>query len=201
MHKYLNYWQKHQNVAHFLSILLLCGMICGILLSQWIDASIVSSLSNTAFSTILSDIDRTQFFISQFTTNITLALVVLFFGFSILGMPFIAFVIFTKGVQIGFSCAMYLITYHLKGMLGILFTLIPQVLFDAIAIFIISMLSFELSFELFKRCFINTKAIEWKKVFEEKINGILFSFALILLSSLLKATVVVFLMKIFTLIQ
>lgn len=201
MQKYLNYWQKHQNSSHFLSILLLCGIICGILLSQWIDSSIISSLSSTAFSTILTEIDRMQFFISQFTTNIALALLILFFGFSVIGMPFISFVIFTKGVQLGFSCAMYLITYHLKGMLGIVLTLIPQVLFDALAVFIISILSFELSFELFKRCFLNTKAIQWKQIYDEKSNGILLSLALILLSSLLKATVVVFLMKIFTLIQ
>lgn len=201
MLKYRNQWKKHQNSSHFLSILLLCGIICGILLSQWIDASVITSLSKMTFSTILSDIDRMQFFISQFTTNVLLAIIILFFGFSVIGMPFISFVIFTKGVQIGFSCAMYLITYHLKGMLGIIFTLIPQVLFDAIAIFIISIHSFELSFELFKRCFINTKAIQWKQVFEEKINGVIISLALILLSSLLKATVVIFLMKVFTLIQ
>lgn len=201
MQRMINQYNKHQNVIHFLSILILSGMICGILLSQWIDQGVISSLSSGAFSTILTDINRVDFFITQFTTNIFLALVILFFGFSVIGMPFISFVIFSKGVQIGFSCAMYLITYHLKGMLGIILTLIPQVTFDAIAIFIISIVSFELSFELFKRCFINTKAIQWKQLFDEKLNGVIMSFILILFSSLIKATIVVFLMEVFALIK
>ena len=201
MHKLINQYNRHVNTIHFLTILILSGLICGILLSQWIKSDVISSLSTSMFSTILTDIDRADFFISQFTGNIILALIILFFGFSVIGMPFISFVIFTKGVQIGFSCAMSLITYQLKGMLGIILTLIPQVAFDAAAIFIISVISFELSFELFKRCFINTKAIQWKAVMDEKLNGVIISFILILFSSLIKSTLVFFLMEIFALIQ
>lgn len=192
---------RHSNVIHFLSILLLCGMICGVLLSQWMDENVIASLSSGTFSTVLSDVNRQEFFLTQFITNLMICLIILFLGFSVIGMPFIAFAIFTKGVQIGFSCAMYLITYQLKGMIGIVLTLIPQVTFDAIAVFVMSTVAFELSFQLFKRSFMNTRPILWKKLLNEKINGVLISLSLVLFSSIIKATLVLALMEIFALIQ
>lgn len=201
MKNYIAKLNRHQNVIHFLSILFLSGMICGVLLSQWMDQDVIASLSSGAFSTVLTAVDRKEFFITQFTTNIVLCLLILFLGFSVIGMPLIAFIIFTKGVQIGFSCAMYLITFHLKGMIGIILTLIPQVTFDAIAVFVVSTVSFELAFQLFKRCFMNTRMIAWKELLNEKFNGVLVGFALVLFSSLIKATVVLYLMELFALIQ
>lgn len=201
MKNYIQKLAKHQNVIHFLSIILISGMICGVLLSQWMDQEVISSLSSGAFSTVLTNVNRKEFFMTQFTTNIVLCLIILFLGFSIIGMPFISFIVFTKGVQIGFSCAMYLITYHLKGMIGIILTLIPQVSFDALAVFIISTMAFELSFQLFKRTFLQTRPLVFKELLNEKLNGVIASFALVLFSSLIKATVVLYLMELFALIQ
>lgn len=201
MKNYIQMLSKHQNVIHFLSILLISGMICGVMLSQWMDSEVIASLSSGAFSTILTVVDRKEFFITQFMTNIIICLLVLFLGFSVIGMPFVAFIIFTKGVQIGFSCAMYLITYHLKGMIGIILTLIPQVTFDALAVFVISTMAFELSFQLFKRSFLQTRPILWRQLLNEKLNGVLISFTLVLFSSLIKATLVLYLMELFALIQ
>ncbi len=201
MKNYIEKLSPHQNVIHFLSILFLSGMICGVLLSQWMNPEVIASLSSGAFSTVLTAVDKQDFFLTQFTTNLLLCLLVLFFGFSVIGMPMIAFVIFTKGVQIGFSCAMYLITYQLKGMIGIILTLIPQVSFDAIAIFVISTVAFELSFQLFKRSFMNTRVIQWKTLLNEKLNGVLLSLALILFSSIIKATLVLSLMDLFAMLQ
>ncbi len=191
------YWTKvvpYENVMRFLFIFIVSGFLCGILISQWLDSSILDSLSTMTFSTVLSDVDKVDFFITQFTTNVFICLLILFFGFSIIGMPFIAFVIFTKGVQIGFSCSIYIITYQLRGMLGILLTLIPQVFFDALAAFILGVVAFKMSHKLVKRCFFNQKAIDWKNDINENLNAVIISFSILLFSSIIKSTLVLYMM-------
>ncbi len=199
MKKLIANLSKYNNIITFLLIILFCGFVCGIFLVQWLDESIISMLSKSAFSSVIYDIDRVDFFTTQFVTNILICTTVLFFGFSIVGIPFIGFVIFTKGVQIGFSCCMYLITFELKGMLGILCTLIPQVIFDSLACFIICVISLELSFKLFKRVFFSAKVINFKEILEENLNGVIISFSLILFSSIIKSTIVLYLMDWFKL--
>ncbi len=202
MKNYIQSLINRSNVIRYLFLIIIGGMICGVLLSQWLDKEVLSSLSSNMYATIIStNVNQKDLFVSQFTTNIILCILVLFLGFSLLGIPFISFIVFTKGVQIGFSCAMYIITYQLKGMIGIILTLIPQVAIDAIAIFIMSTIAFELSFLLLKRSFILTPVIQWKELIDKKMNYVLISFSLVLLSSTLKATIILFLMELFALIQ
>ena len=59
--------------------------------------------------------DQYSFFINQFFLGIVLIVVVFLFGTSLAGIPIISFIVFTKGVQIGFSCALFLYTYQFKG--------------------------------------------------------------------------------------
>ncbi len=197
--KYIKLLFKHENIVQFLSIVFSGGIICGFLLSYWLDIDILSAISSSMFSTVLSEVDRSQFFLSQFTTNIVICAVILFLGFSIIGMPFIAFIIFTKGVQIGFSSVMYLFTYQLQGIIGIVLTLIPQIIFEAIAVFIIGIIAFHLSFNLFKRTFFNTKAIVWKEIVHDYLNTVLFGLALVLFSCILKSTLVLYLIEVLSL--
>lgn len=202
MFKTYLYQLKKSNIFHYLFILFFSGLLCGCFLSQWVDSSIINSLSEALISTFIHpDLDQKLFFIHQFITNLFLGFLLLFFGFSLFGMPIISFIIFTKGVQIGFSSALYLITYHLKGMLGILLTLLPQIIFDSIAMFILAFTSFKLALILFKRCFLNTKIIDWKSILNENLNYILVSLILILFSSLIKATIIISMMELFALIQ
>jgi len=193
---------KKSNIFHYLVILFIGGLLCGTILSQWIEPTVIDSLSETLVSTFIHpEINQTDFFVNQFVTNLSFGLLLLFFGFSLLGMPIISFIIFTKGVQIGFSSSLYLITYHLKGMLGIILTLLPQILFDSIAMFILGLTSFKVALIIFERCFFNTKNIDWKKLFNENLNYVLTSLILILFSSIIKATVVISMMELFALIQ
>ena len=64
-------------------------------------------------------------------------------GFSLIGIPFISFFIFTKGVQIGLSSSLLILTYEWKGILGIILTIIPQILFDLIAYYMIAIVAYD----------------------------------------------------------
>ena len=116
----------------------------GIILSNYIDVNDIQNLS-AYLTTIDSNVNKYDYFISQFFLGILFILFVFLLGTSIAGIPIISFVVFTKGLQIGFSCALFVATYQMKGIVGILLTLLPQVVFDLLATFLISASAIQLS--------------------------------------------------------
>ena len=129
---YHGFLKKYHNVYLFIAILVGCGILMGIIVSNYIDVSDIKSLSSY-LTTIDSGVDKYDYFVSQFFSGIVFILFVFLLGTSLIGIPIISFIAFTKGMQIGFSCALFVYTYHLKGIAGIIMTLLPQVAMDLIA--------------------------------------------------------------------
>lgn len=50
-------------------------------------------------------------------------------GFTIIGIPFIAFILFMRGFIIGFTAGFFISAYHLKGVLAVLAGVLPHNLF------------------------------------------------------------------------
>ena len=137
----------HKNAYLFFTILLIGGVITGMVL--------VEQFENTETTYFLSYLfepmnDKKEFFKIQFTTNILILICIFFLGFSVIGIPFISFFIFTKGVQIGLSSTLLILTYEWKGIFGIILTIIPQILFELVAYYIIAIVAFEVSYTLIK---------------------------------------------------
>ncbi|MFQ8582731.1 MAG: stage II sporulation protein M [Holdemania massiliensis] len=126
---------------------------------------------------------------------------VFFLGFSLAGIPLIGFVVFTKGVQIGFRVFVCL-TYQLKGVLGILLTLIPQILFDLIALFLVSVISTEISYALIQRCLGYSRSdFSLIHLINSRLNVLIVSLLLIFFSAWIKSTLVIRLMEIFAMME
>ena len=197
-----NFSDKHKNSINFLLILLIFGMITGVLLSRWISSADVERLSSYLLTTVITSVEPQSFFTSQFVTNILFMLAVFFLGFSLAGIPLIGFVVFTKGVQIGFSCVLYVLTYQLKGVLGILLTLIPQILFDLIALFLVSVISTEISYALIQRCLGYSRSdFSLIHLINSRLNVLIVSLLLIFFSAWIKSTLVIRLMEIFAMME
>lgn len=140
--------------------------------------------------------------VNQFVTNILFMLAIFFLGFSLAGIPLIGFIVFTKGVQIGFSCVLYVLTYQLKGVLGILLTLIPQILFDLIALFLVSVISTEISYALIQRCLGYSRSdFSLIQLINSRLNVLIVSLLLIFFSAWIKSTLVIRLMEIFAMME
>lgn len=170
----------------------------GVVVSNSIDVSDVKNLS-AYLTTIDSGIDKYDYFVSQFFTGIVFILFVFLLGTSIAGIPIISFIAFTKGLQIGFSCALFLCSYQLKGIVGILITLIPQVLFDLVAAFLISASAIQLSMYIIYSCN-NRERLDFRKLANSVLNDICICFLIILIGSYLKSTLVIECIKLFNLI-
>lgn len=187
-----------QNSLTFIYILILGGILCGIVLTQWMHLSEGSSL-DAMLLTVNQSVEQYTYFTNQFIIGIMFVVFIFFLGSSVLGIPAIAFFLFTRGVQIGFSCVLFVSTYQLKGIIGIVLTLLPQVIFDVIAIIIIAVFSIECSTSLLY-AFINGQKVNLKRTLNKGLNHLLIAFIFVLITAYLKATVILKLIQLFNLI-
>ncbi len=86
----------------------------------------------------------------------------------------------------------------MKGIVGILITLLPQVLMDLLATFLISACAIQLSMYLIYSCS-NRERLDFKRLINSVLNDIFISFVIVLIGSYLKATVVMELIRLFNL--
>ena len=170
----------------------------GIFLSQYIDHTDITSLSS--YLTTIHEVNDTYpAFVNQFFTGILFILLVFLLGTSIVGIPFIAFIIFTKGLQIGFSCALFVASYHLKGIVGIILTLAPQVILDVLATCLIAASAIQLSMYLIYSSS-NRERLNFKLLANSVLNDLCIGFVIVLIAAYVKSTLVVELIKLFQLI-
>ena len=196
-HHYHGFFKKYQNVYLYIAILVGCGLCMGIILSNYIDVNDIQNLS-AYLTTIDSNVNKYDYFISQFFLGILFILFVFLLGTSIAGIPIISFVVFTKGLQIGFSCALFVATYQMKGIVGILLTLLPQVVFDLLATFLISASAIQLSMYIVYSC-TNRERLAFRKLFNTVLNDIFICFLIMLVGAYLKSTIVIEFIKLFNL--
>lgn len=195
--KYHGFFHKYHNVYLYIAILVCAGMLVGILLSNYIDVSDIKHLSSY-LTTITSGVDKYDYFVSQFFIGIIFILFVFFLGTSFIGIPVISFVVFTKGLQIGFSCALFVYTYQLKGIVGILMTLVPQVIFDLTSTFLISASAIQFSMYIVYSC-TNRERLDFKKLANSILNDVFICFLIVLVGSYLKSTLGIECIKLFNL--
>lgn len=194
-HRYQGFFRKYRHVYLFIGILLACGFAAGLYFSKTININDMKNFS----SSISALSDSTTSFSSAFFVGILFIFFVFFLGTSIIGIPFISFIVFTKGIQIGFSCALFVYTYQLKGIAGIILTLLPQVLFDCLATFLISASAIQLSMFLIISCS-NHERLDFKKLFNSVLNDLIICFLIVVAEAFVKSTLIIQLVKLFNLI-
>lgn len=192
--KYKNYKADYHMLIYFI-ILLISGIVMGLYLSRYININDTNGL-HSYLSVMMENMSPHNYFISQFMIGTITILLVMLLGTSICGFPLISFLIYSKGLQIGFSCSLFLMTYSYKGILGILIVFIPEIIIDIIAFYIASHASLYLSLNL-----IHVATTTSKLPLKAKINAILnvmiISILLTLVSSYFKSTLGIELIRLF----
>ncbi len=193
--------KEKKQLIQCLLIIMIFGTLTGIFCYYYQSSQSMLEYSSAFISTLVVPNNQLEFFIGQFVTNMLLVLLIFSQGFSIIGIPIIYLCAFIKGFQIGFSAALFIFTYQLKGILGIIITLIPQVILDCIPIFIISIISIELCILIIHRVNNGNKVNKLLPIVNKKLNALFICIILILIICLIKSVVIVKLMEIFALIQ
>ena len=196
LHNY-SFIRKYRHVYIFISVLVVSGFLVGCYGSRFIESSDIETLSSL-LTTIPENVEAYGYFINQFFLGIVLIVVVFLFGTSLAGIPIISFIVFSKGVQIGFSCALFVCTYQFKGILGIFLTLVPQVFFDLLALYLISASAIQCSMYI---CYstTNRERLDIRKLMNSLLNDIIICFLLVLVGSYLKSTLGIEFIKLFNL--
>lgn len=193
--KYHGFFKKYHHVYVFIMILLVAGFAAGLYFSKTIDINDMKDF--TSYMNSMSDSSAS--FSGQFLSGILFILFVFLLGTSIVGIPLISFIIFTKGMQIGFSCALFVYTYQLKGIAGIILTLFPQVVVDCLATFLISASAIQLSLYLIISCS-NREKLDFRKLFDSILNDLIICFLIVIVEAYIKADLMIQLVKLFNLI-
>lgn len=187
--------QNYKNQMIFIFILLIGGILIGIFGSKLLDMEVLNQL-DVILIPMNDSYDLYSTFIFQFVLQVIYIFIILILATSLLGSVLIAFIIFTKGFQIGLTCMMFIYTYELKGILGIVLTLIPQVFIDMLPIIIISLFSIEMSNRILYTC-LNNHRIKLENELNQGLNYFIYSLISALISSFLKVTLIVMLIRFF----
>lgn len=156
---------NNKKIIFFLLVLGLIGLITG-----------------SFFTTILSSSDQglVKEYIQNFMTNIAskelnyfsslnnsllgglgYMLVIWLLGISVIGIPIVLFMYFSKFFILGFSISSFILTYKFKGMLLAFFYIFPEHIISLILYLLITLYSVKMSFNLiysvFKKKEINLK--------------------------------------------
>ena len=187
--------QNYKNQMIFILILLAGGILIGIFGSKLLNLDLLNKL-DVILIPMNDSYDLYSTFIFQFALQIIYIFIVLILGTSLLGSVLIAFLLFTKGFQIGLTCMMFIYTYEMKGILGIILTLIPQVFLDMMPIIIISLFSIEMSNRILYTC-MNHHRIKLSNELNQGLNTFIYSLIAAFVSSFLKVTLIVMLIRFF----
>lgn len=194
-HKTIINQNRDYHMLLFFLILLVCGFAMGIFLSRYIDMSDTNNM-NSYLSVLIDKANPNQYFISQFMIGSLMTLLVVLLGTSLCGFPLISFLIYTKGVQIGFSCVLFVATYSFKGILGIIMVFLPQIILDLISFYLISHFCLFSSMNLVHAS-ISSATINLKQYCNKLLNVVFVCLLLIFVASYFKSTIGIELIKLF----
>lgn len=187
--------KKHQNQLIFILIVLFGGIICGLIGGILLKADDLNQLDNILLP-MNDSIALYETFIFQFSIQMIYILGILILGTSLFGTIFISLVLFTKGFQIGLTCMMFIYTYELKGLLGIILTLIPQVVLEMMPIIIIALYAIECSNHVLYS-WLHSNRFNSIHEINTGLNYLIISSITALISSYLKATLIIMLIRFF----
>lgn len=194
----MRYIHKNRDMIDSCFILLIIGAATGIVCTLNLNFQQIEQYSSVFVSTLVIPDDVVQYFIQQTLINGFLCSVIAFLGFSVLGIPLIQLAVFIKGFQTGFQASMFLLTYKTQGILGILMTLVPQILFDLAAVIVISIASIKLSGRLISMIHESNVQYTFMNLLSHLMSDLLISLSFVLISSFIKSTLGLILVRWFT---
>lgn len=184
---FFNHLKTYRFIYLFNLGLLIAGFSFGCLIFTKQDSKSLEKLNELMHSVLsLSYIQDPAMIQSHLASNVFLVFTVFFLSLSLLGIPLLSFILFTKGLQVGFSCMLYIETYALKGIAGIILTLIPFVFFELIAFLLLCAVAYEVSISLWLTCFIKRQTLSLKSVLNHLLNYTLMALGLVLFAILFK---------------
>ena len=171
----------------FLTILLLIGIAFGSIFVSILDNSdktLVNEHLNNFINSIETDkLDYFQALKSNLITNISFVIVIWLLGISIIGLPIILIMFFSKTFILGFSVGAILSVFKTKGLLFSLVHIFPGQVISLLLYLLLTMYAMSFSFKLIYVIF-KKKTLDFKIVMNKYFNILLLVLTIVILMNL-----------------
>lgn len=171
----------------FLTILLLVGIAFGSIFVSILDNSdktLVNEHLNNFINSIETDkLDYFQALKSNLITNISFVIVIWLLGISIIGLPIILIMFFSKTFILGFSVGAILSVFKTKGLLFSLVHIFPGQVISLLLYLLLTMYAMSFSFKLIYVIF-KKKTLDFKIVMNKYFKILLLVLTIVVLMNL-----------------
>ena len=186
----------NDKIIKIASILLILGILSGvgfILITSSLDKMIIKDEINSYINGFNSKVSINSF-LTSFKYNIIYFIIITISGIFYLFSPLIIFVNYYKGLQIGFLMSSIILTFKSKGILLMLVSLFPHIIFMSISIIIYSSIMLNISYKLMKATY-NEESINLKIFVKKVLLLFLIGIVISLIGTLLEVFVNAYLVR------
>ncbi len=181
--------KSNKNIYVFLFVFGLIGLISGSFLAIVLDnqdSRLVTEYLNNFFNSISNNsLNYKSSFLNSIISNLGSGLFIWFLGISIIGIPLILIIYFSKTFILGFSVSSIIINYKAKGCLLAFSYIFPHMIFNILIIAFLSMYSLSLSFKLFN-VFLKKESFNFKLFRNKYLIVLLISLISFVVSSIIE---------------
>ncbi len=144
-----------------------------------------------------SDVYGFNAFLNDLFSNILELTTIFILGISMIGIPFIIIYLFFKGFMLGISMSTFILSYGIKGIVGMILYIIPFYIISILIYFFISFFAVDASIKFIK-ALIKKNELNFKTFFGKYLLSYLISILLIILYCLGNSIIMPLLLKLFT---
>lgn len=198
MDKLKNKTTSNKKIIVFLVGLFLIGLIAGSIFITIISKS-DQALVKEYIKEFVNKADKNKLNYLEALKNASLSnglfiVIVWLLGFSIIGIPIVIFMYFSKAFILGFSLSSFILQYKFKGLLLALIYFFPHHVVNILAYTLIMIYSLKISFILINSI-IKKKAISFKAIMNRYLIVFAVSIGMVIVASLYECFVVPFLIR------
>lgn len=187
---------NNKKIIMFLLGLCVIGIISGSIFITLIKSSDKTSIINyiNDFISNIGKIDIKNALINSLLANIIFTLIIWLLGISVIGIPIILFMYFSKLFILGFTISSFILTYKLKGLLFAFLYVFPTQVINILIYTLISLYAIKISNNLIYTTF-NKKDTNFKKITNKYIKILIICLICILLNSLYESVILPFILN------
>lgn len=198
MDKLKNKTTSNKKIIIFLVGLFLIGLIAGSIFITIISKS-DQALVKEYIKEFVNKADKNKLNYLEALKNASLSnglfiVIVWLLGFSIIGIPIVIFMYFSKAFILGFSLSSFILQYKFKGLLLALIYFFPHHVVNILAYTLILIYSLKISFILINSI-IKKKTISFKAIMNRYLIVFAVSIGMVIVASLYECFVVPFLIR------
>ena len=170
--------RRNKKMILFLVGLMMVGFLAGsifIALLKQTDQELIKEYLTTFMTNIETNhLDFISAFLNSIGSNLFLVLFIWLLGISVIGIPIILFLFFSKAFVLGFSITSIILNYKLKGCLIAFFYIFPHHVINMMIYIMLLMYSLTVSFKII-RAMLKKEAFDFKSIIKQYSRILVYS--------------------------